>query len=107
MSGHTKGPWIVVSNEESKFDYDKLHITTEDRIYRSLVPIAEVGVDYNEPLESEQQANAILLAAAPDMLAALKSAQAALSDGGFQGLLVDAALRAIDVAIARAEGRQP
>ena len=100
MSGHTKEPWIVVSNEESKFDYDKLHITTEDRVYRSLVPIAEVGVDYNEPLESEQQANAILLAAAPDLLAALKEVMS-VSD------------RATDeydrarAAIARAEGRQP
>ncbi len=68
---HTPGPWLCVDNGDDSFDYDVLSITTEDRVYRSLVDIARVPIGYDEPLEAEQKANAALMTASPDLLAAL------------------------------------
>ena len=71
-------------------DADKGHWSYEDGSAR------DIG-------EGEEEANAILAAAAPDMLAALKLADAALEIGGFQDIQpVRATIRA---AISKAEGR--
>ena len=65
---HTPGPWEL---------YDELH---RDEQYVigirgtsiGTYVIASVDYGYSEPFESQQQANARLIAAAPDLLAALK-----------------------------------
>lgn len=65
---HTPGPWVSTYDE---FD-DEMHISTQDRVDSHTIAIASVGVGYCGPIESEQQANASLIAAAPDLLVALQ-----------------------------------
>lgn len=67
---HTLGPWIV---EYDTFD-EALHVTSQDRLDGDKVEIARVSIGYADAFEVEQQANALLIAAAPKMLVALKSA---------------------------------
>jgi hypothetical protein len=60
MNKHTPGPWT--------FDADVGEVTTPMRIQRSQVEIAIVETGWKEPFESEQQANGVLIAAAPELL---------------------------------------
>ena len=64
---HTPGPWI-----EDKYQEDVIEITTEARRRKSQVEIAAVVVGFDGKIGKEQPANAKLLLAAPDLLAALK-----------------------------------
>lgn len=66
MSGHAQGPWHI--RDEG---HDVLNITNELRSDR-MAPICTVGVGYDEPFESQQQANAHLIAAAPELVEALE-----------------------------------
>lgn len=72
---HTQEPWIV---EESDFD-DSILITTDER-KGAFVPIASVSTGYTGPIEDEQQANILLMAAAPVMLSTLQGAWSAMED---------------------------
>ena len=63
MSNHTPGPWL--------FDEESEAITTNDRVASSKTQIATVELGWAEPFESEQIANARLIAAAPELLAEL------------------------------------
>lgn len=67
---HTPGPWF--------FDHETHIVTTKDRIATGLANIAIVDVDWIGPLESEQQANANLIAAAPEMYLHLAECAASL-----------------------------
>ena len=87
----TPGPWKVARE-----------VVGEDEYRSQIVGDIFILADLNGPNYPHQAANARLIAAAPDMLAALLSAQAALSDGAFTGLHVDAALRSIDIALTKA-----
>lgn len=69
MSKHTKGPWEVYEDDE----FDTLTITAAGRDGK--VAIATIDIGFDEPFESEQRANARLLAAAPALLEALEGAQ--------------------------------
>ncbi len=60
---HTPRPWL--------FDEGRDAITTHNRITNGETRIATVELGWAEPLESEQIANARLIAAAPDLLEAL------------------------------------
>jgi hypothetical protein len=89
---HTPGPWRAA-------------IYGRHEIYEIEVPtkpfgklIAKVHFGFNEPFESQQHANAKLIAAAPDLLTALK-AVVAISDRKHD------AWDAAHAAIAKAEGR--
>ena len=75
MSGHTPGPWSTVT-------LDGVHtlITAPSRINTRKVEICCVELGYNEPFESEQIANARLIAAAPELLAALQKLVAEFDD---------------------------
>ena len=73
-SAHTKGPWIAKAGDT--FDGD-IAITTEGRLSGSMVEIAAIRTDWDEPFASEQRANVQLISSAPDLLAAL---QAVLDD---------------------------
>ena len=60
---HTPGPW--------EFDEDANEITTPNRIKNDQVCIAIVELGWDEPFESEQQANARLMAASTELLGRL------------------------------------
>ena len=66
---HTTGPWF--------FDREAQEITCKKR--RGMAAIARVETGWAEPFESEQQANALLIATAPDLLMALKTARRELA----------------------------
>lgn len=65
MSKHTPGPWVAEEHLERIITVE----TAQDEIYNRR-DIAQVGFDPEERLTSE--ANARLIAAAPDLLAALE-----------------------------------
>lgn len=108
MSKHTPAPWVAVGTDiAEQADYIHLYGADGD----------EIGA-INGPQESERvQANAALIAAAPDLLAALKAARPVVNAiiSAFGSVWVDtdgkqqdfgARLKAIDAAIAKAEGKQ-
>jgi hypothetical protein len=91
----TRGPWSVIGA-----DARKLEIVTENE---ALAPIATVHMD---PVLGVQRANARLIAAAPDLLAALKEQRLGATGcfcGGIGGH-DESCLRG-QAAIAKAEGR--
>lgn len=67
MDKHTPGPWTA-ERDDSNERYD-IGVPADVGIRL----VAEVSFGYDEPAESEQHANAALIAAAPDMLAALRT----------------------------------
>ena len=60
----TPGPWF--------FDDEHEEVTAEARRRKGLTRIATVNLGWSEPFNSEQNANARLIAAAPDLLEALQ-----------------------------------
>ena len=91
MTKHTQGPWW--------FDQDTGEITCEAR--EGKVEIATVEIGWAPAFEAEQQANARLIAAAPELLEALKEAM-----GGYTEFSVGdrELLRKCRATIAKAEG---
>ena len=91
MSAHTPGPWNI-------FD-DEIVASWTD------VHVADVALcDGMNP--TERQANRHLIAAAPDLLAALKTARRVLEVAcGTTAPYIREAFKQIDVAIDKAEGR--
>ena len=69
LTGHDPAPWCTEDDE-----WDGRCVTTLERLNEPLVPIAKVGVDYDEPFESRQKACANLIAAAPDLLVGYRAA---------------------------------
>jgi hypothetical protein len=65
MSAHTKGPWRMEGSEEDP--YGQIAVFADSRLVCELWQDDAPDRDYNE----EQHANARLIAAAPDLLAAL------------------------------------
>ena len=70
----TPGPWLDYEGEEL-IEEGSLVITTDARQRESKVCITEILVDWSEPFETEQRANASLIAAAPELYAALEEAE--------------------------------
>lgn len=71
MSKHTPGPWKLL-----KFDDDEHYtVTNQEGTHGFHREIAKVSFGYSEPAETEQHANAALIAAAPDLFAALLEAR--------------------------------
>ena len=102
MSKHTEGPYrrygLIITDERDVLVADlrpKLPKSAFDSYLSNL----------ERPLD-EQVANAVLLAAAPDLLAALEKAMDVIERlGGERGIgRMGAALDAIDAALAKAEG---
>jgi hypothetical protein len=60
----TPAPWIYQDGDN--FEKDTV-ITTESRIDSCIVPICEMDVYFDGDLGAEQEANAALIAAAPEM----------------------------------------
>lgn len=91
MSGHTKGPWMWSPNDDEVLEsVNGLRVMTFGDCYpHSGVP---------------GQADARLIAAAPDLLEALELADAALSGANMNMSVVQ---RKVKAAIARVKGEQP
>jgi hypothetical protein len=99
MSKHTPGPWAVLPEECDKA-YIRIRGTTlgdRYKIANVITPMYE-GVHEREAMET--RANARLIAAAPELLEALKRIK---ETGVFVGAI---AQEMMDTAIARAEGEQ-
>jgi hypothetical protein len=90
MSTHTPGPWEVEGDDES------LWVTPLDRSTPVICDMVE--------REGETEANAHLIAAAPDLLAACKAFIAADPAEGYSGAEYSA-LKLMHAAIAKAEGK--
>lgn len=94
---HTPGPWYI----EKRTDMEGYWITIPAPIGRKV--IAEIDTGFDEPWDSQQHANARLIATAPELLAALRLiADTHASDGA---LMTSAARQKIArAAIAKAQG---
>jgi len=101
MSDYTPGPWQLIS--------DPSHFDTLSTIIGGVVPINE-GANHALVVEvggwnvAAQEANARLISAAPDLLAAISEIVKAADGEGWSAL--DAGFEAARAAIAKAEGKQ-
>lgn len=96
MSKHTPGPWSL-----HNFDGDTYRIV-DDRDMADLSYVATVH--YHEDYDGETRANAKLLAAAPEMLEALKIVETRLTHLAQNSVDVVSELRLARIAIAKAGG---
>jgi len=93
MSGHTPGPWSVQKHNRAGEPHYALTVDSDTRL------IAEVGAS---PTDSHDEANARLIALAPEMIEALRVISAGLTNGQIErGESFQSIARAI---IRRAEG---
>lgn len=90
----TPGPWVVQDGDRFSME---MVITSQRRIEESMASICEMDVDYDGEHGEEQHANARLIAAAPELLAALQDCREALLRAG-----ADGELKVVDAAIAKA-----
>lgn len=88
---HTPGPWVIDRSIRTAINAGEKHVAMVN-FYKG--PSMETSVSGNE-----HEANVNLIAAAPDLLAALKVAQLWLDvDGRYD-------MQGVNAAIAKAEGR--
>lgn len=101
MSAHTPGPWETSSNANGQWDICEQH--GGDRI--ALVDLQDAQKDGGRSHITEES-NARLIAAAPELLAALQLLTVAVHDAGKEGAtpIADAETEA-RAAIAKAGGR--
>ena len=93
----TPGPWTTRLSQDGSGDIGITALNVRNVIAECFADMREAG----EFAIAEVQANAALIAAAPDMYEALKMAQLWLDiDGRYD-------MRIINAAINKAEGRQP
>lgn len=106
MSGHTPGPWRLSHSGYANAPFAILSSVREPQ-WKSKHPyiacdvIGEVFQD-ESPKHKEQEANARLIAAAPELLAALRKLKALAVE---KGLWEFGEVYAAEKAIAKAEGR--
>lgn len=116
MSKHTKGPWVAVENDGAYVKDPKLATWRVEERGSSAEMVVAVVVSDIALLAKKVEANARLMAAAPEMLAALNECRELIaaefcSDeaSAMQGHPIDKAARKawdiVNSAIARAEGR--
>ena len=74
---HTPGPWMLT--EGNRFDKEMV-ITTQYRLDASIGCICEMDVYFTGLIGIEQEANARLIAAAPELLEALQNMMAIVDD---------------------------
>lgn len=101
---HTPGPWTAERND----DDECYSIGTRANVPVGQRSVCLVHFGYDEPAESEQHANARLIAAAPELLAACKALDVALCNGfdtQDDRMAGRKALIAAREAVAKAEGK--
>lgn len=93
MSAHTPGPWRV---ERHDLDFCKQHqvgesyaprleIRAESRMVADLSILPVKGYGFTEQDNEQQEANALLIAAAPELLVAVETAYDAIAKCGLGG----------------------
>lgn len=94
MSNHTNAPWTAnIGNRGA-------HINVDNDYNHPL----SFGVGYDESMAGEAEANILLITAAPDLLAACKSATAALQQ--ISPLAASGTIVRLDEAIQKAEPKK-
>ncbi len=103
MTAHTPGPWHV--QDGTYHPYSPIPVIGSHRDKQN-VPATIASVATRNILSGEAEANAALIAAAPELLAALRDLTVPLSRGW---IVSDMTLRleAARAAIAKAEGTEP
>lgn len=101
---HTPGPWLV---EPCQWDHGAslVIVAKGSHVLAKIEPINDGDEDVdadNAQREPDDEANAALMAAAPDLLAASKAALSWFLRAGYK---VDGAVESLNNAIAKAEGR--
>lgn len=102
MSKHTLGPWVVTRVSKSTILKDIYVSAGSERIARVVVPATASSID-------EYEANARLIAAAPDLLEALRELEEAarcVQAGEWDRSSIDVERRKARAAIAKATGSQ-
>lgn len=101
MSNHTAGPWTARRVDNQQWEIDALHGDTTIK-HASWLGLASVYGSDDMSRESRMvaEANALLIAAAPEMLDALKLAVDTFENGGWPSATIVIA----KAAIAKAEG---
>jgi hypothetical protein len=97
---HTPGPWVWDEMD------GRIYITPEGRPCHYVADInsRETDPEGDYPTRSRREANAAIIAAAPDMLTALKAALVTLSDDELYSQCKET-YKTVELAIAKAEGR--
>lgn len=115
MSKHTSGPWVIYGEDEVSDGVPTVEIATGGDNYQCIANVAASWVDDDLIINDETYANARLIAAAPEMLEALKRAEKFIQNGLELGYIrmpdpevpdpAHQTLPAIQAAIAKAEAR--
>jgi hypothetical protein len=103
MTEHTPGPWVRSPKAYDTEDWSPTRADAEWIVLgseREDLPVAIICGDYIVDDSARLEANARLITAAPDMLAALKEAR-----GLLDGILYPECFAQICAAIAKAEGQ--
>jgi len=104
VTDHTPGPWTVTNALQTSGTRAPIVGYAGGWVARVFHPSAMPGLTSLAPPADEAEANARLIAAAPDLLAALKAIQAAcMDDSSLRHTLGTDLLDAVDAALARAE----
>ena len=102
MTGHTPGPWTVYEDEEEGTLVVQYEVSSGYYL-PILGEILSSSIASDDPFSDEDRANARLIAAAPDMLEALK---AVIDNEHWMGLMSCMRLTMVRAAIAKAEGKE-
>ncbi len=92
---HTPGPWQVIPGDNIR----------RPRLVRDFEGFVIAEAHWNEHMDGEAEDNATLIAAAPDMLAALKAVEASCPTDSDVTAAFEAAWVLLLDAIEKAEGR--
>ena len=103
MSKHTPGPWVVLTNRAG-YPYQIHAPNGDDKKPGAVGSYITRWAAISLPSSEEGNANARLIAAAPDLLLALQMAKSLLEIEGYES--AGASMRVIDAVIARATGEQ-
>ena len=98
MSGHTPGPWRILPNYPGD---GRWNISTDNGVVEKVIVAPDDGWNSSYTEFTEREANARLIAAAPELLAACLLVLGHLNGSTGE---VDA-VAILDAAIAKAEGR--
>ncbi len=109
MAKHTPGPWVFDGSGIHKEAVTMVEFGLEIHVQRiAAIYVADdfefTSSEAEERFQAEAEANAHLIAAAPDLLAACESVIARISDPSVDREKDDESLRLLRAAIARAKG---